>query len=126
MDANGAPGEVEEIQRHLAERGLQGHLFRGVERNTLDINAIPSIHKLSHLPIVADPSHGTGRWELVAPVANAAVAAGADGLIVEVHPNPDMAKSDGAQSLTFQNFAKLMTQVNAVREALNSGAGALA
>ena len=79
---------------------------------------------MSHLPVVADPSHGTGKWYLVAPVAYAAVAAGADGLIVEVHPNPDMAKSDGAQSLTFGNFAKLMAQVRAIRESMRVAQGA--
>ena len=108
----------------LCERGIR--TFETFTRNTLDINAIPSIHRLSHLPIVADPSHGTGKWYLVPPMANAAVAAGADGLIIEVHPNPDMAKSDGAQSLTFENFATLMTQVKAVRRALGSLSSAVA
>ena len=102
----------------LCERGIR--TFETFTRNTLDINAIPSIHRLSHLPIVADPSHGTGKWYLVTPIAMAAAAAGADGLIVEVHPNPDMAKSDGAQSLTFENFASLMAQVTAVRSAIKS------
>ena len=102
----------------LCERGIR--TFETFTRNTLDINAIPSIHRLSHLPIVADPSHGTGKWYLVAPMAMAAAAAGADGLIIEVHPNPDTAKSDGAQSLTFENFAKLMAQVKAVRKALDA------
>ena len=101
----------------LCERGIR--TFESFTRNTLDINAIPSIHRLSHLPIVVDPSHGTGKWYLVPPIATAAVAAGADGLLVEVHPNPDAAKSDGAQSPTFENFARLMAQVNAVREALS-------
>ena len=101
----------------LCERGIR--TFETFTRNTLDINAVPSIHRLSHLPIVVDPSHGTGKWYLVPPVASAAVAAGVDGLLVEVHPNPDAAKSDGAQSLTFENFARLMAQVNAVREALS-------
>ena len=108
----------------LCERGIR--TFETFTRNTLDINAIPAIHRLSHLPIVADPSHGTGKWYLVPPVAAAAAAAGADGLIIEVHPNPDLAKSDGAQSLTFENFARLMAQVNAVRESLQGVAGARA
>ena len=106
----------------LCERGIR--TFETYTRNTFDINAIPSLHRLSHLPVVADPSHATGRWYLVTPIAAAAVAAGADGLIVEVHPNPDTAKSDGAQSLTFENFAKLMARVNAVRDSLEAVAGA--
>lgn len=97
----------------LCERGIR--TFEQYTRNTFDINAIPAIHRLSHLPIVADPSHGTGKWHLVAPVAAAATAAGSDGLIIEVHPNPDEAKSDGAQSLTFANFAALMSQVAIIR-----------
>ena len=98
----------------LCERGIR--TFETFTRNTLDLNAIPAVHRLSHLPIVVDPSHGTGKWYLVTPLARAAAAVGADGLIVEVHPNPDAAKSDGAQSLTFDNFATLMAQVTAVRE----------
>ena len=101
----------------LCERGIR--TFETFTRNTFDINAIPSLHRLSHLPVVADPSHGTGKWYLVAPVAAAAVAAGADGLIIEVHPNPDEAKSDGAQSLTFENFERLMAQVKAIRETMS-------
>ena len=97
----------------LCERGIR--TFETFTRNTLDLNAIPSIHRLSHLPVVADPSHGTGRWYLVTPLARAAAAVGADGLIIEVHPNPDEAKSDGAQSLTFENFSALMEQVTAIR-----------
>ena len=81
----------------LCERGIR--TFERYTRNTLDISAIPVIHKLSHLPIIADPSHGTGLRDKVAPMARAAVAAGADGLIIEVHPDPDRAKSDGAQSM---------------------------
>ena len=100
----------------LCERGIR--TFETYTRNTFDINAIPSLHRLSHLPVVADPSHATGKWYLVDPIATAAVAAGADGLIIEVHPNPDTAKSDGAQSLTFENFAKLMARANAVRDSL--------
>jgi len=106
----------------LCERGIR--TFETFTRNTLDINAIPSIHRLSHLPVVADPSHGTGKWYLVAPMAAAAVAAGADGLMIEVHPNPDAARSDGAQSLTFDNFAALMAQVVAIKAAMKGASGA--
>ena len=98
----------------LCERGIR--TFESFTRNTMDLNAVPAIHRLSHLPIVADPSHGTGKWYLVTPMARAAAAVGADGLIIEVHPNPDEAKSDGAQSLTFANFTKLMAQVKAIRD----------
>ncbi len=100
----------------LCERGIR--TFETFTRNTMDLNAIPAIHRLSHLPVVADPSHGTGRWYLVTPMARAAAAVGADGLIIEVHPNPDEAKSDGAQSLTFENFSLLMDQVRAIRESV--------
>jgi len=93
----------------LCERGIR--TFETYTRNTLDISAIPVVKKLSHLPVIADPSHGTGKWYLVAPLALAAVAAGADGLMVEVHPNPDQALKDGAQSLTFDNFEQLMAQL---------------
>jgi len=96
----------------LCERGIRG--FEQFTRFTLDVAAIPVIKRLSHLPIIADPSHSTGKWYLVTPVALAAVAAGAHGLLVEVHPNPDQAKCDGAQSLTFENFSSLMGQVEAV------------
>ena len=98
----------------LCERGVR--TFETFTRNTMDINAVPAIRRLSHLPIVADPSHGTGKWYLVSPVACASVAAGADGLIIEVHPNPDTAMSDGAQSLTFENFSNLMRRATAIRE----------
>jgi len=99
-------------QLMLCERGIR--TFETYTRNTMDISAIPIIEKLSHLPIIADPSHGTGKWYLVAPLALAAVAAGADGLIIEVHPNPDEALKDGAQSLTFENFERMMAQVTRV------------
>ena len=92
----------------LCARGIR--TFETYTRNTMDLDAIPIIKKLSHLPIIADPSHGTGKWYLVTPMALAAIAAGADGLMVEVHPQPDTALKDGAQSLTFDNFNKLMTQ----------------
>ena len=93
----------------LCERGIR--TFETYTRNTMDISAIPIIKKLSHLPIIADPSHGTGKWHLVTPLSLAAVAAGADGLMIEVHPSPDQALKDGAQSLTFDNFQQLMAQV---------------
>ena len=96
----------------LCERGIRG--FEQYTRFTLDVAAIPVIKRLSHLPIIADPSHSTGKWYLVPPVALAAVAAGAHGLLVEVHPNPDLAKCDGPQSLTFENFRSLMQQVHAI------------
>ena len=100
----------------LCERGIR--TFETYTRNTLDLNAIPVIRRLSHLPIVGDPSHGTGRWYMVTPLARALVAAGADGLIIEVHPNPDSAKCDGSQSLTPDNFASLMKQVTSIRDSI--------
>ncbi|NQT48649.1 MAG: 3-deoxy-7-phosphoheptulonate synthase [Chloroflexi bacterium] len=100
----------------LCERGIR--TFETYTRNTLDISAIPTIHKLSHLPIIADPSHGTGRWDLVAPMALAAVAAGANGLLIEVHPSPERALKDGPQSLTFENFAKLMKGIAPIAAAV--------
>ena len=96
----------------LCERGIRS--FEQYTRFTLDVAAIPVVQRMSHLPIVADPSHSTGRWYLVTPVALAAIAAGANGLLVEVHPNPDLAKCDGPQSLTFENFDSLMQQVRSV------------
>ena len=101
----------------LCERGIR--TFETYTRNTLDLEAIPVIKRLSHLPIVVDPSHGTGKWHLVTPMALAAVAAGAHGLLIEVHPNPDRALSDGAQSLTFENFQRLMEGVRAVAKAVD-------
>ncbi len=100
----------------LCERGIR--TFETFTRNTMDLNAVPAIQHLSHLPIVVDPSHGTGKWYLVTPLARAAAAVGADGIIIEVHPNPDVAKCDGAQSLTFENFSKLMAQVSAIRDSV--------
>jgi 3-deoxy-7-phosphoheptulonate synthase len=100
----------------LCERGIR--TFEKYTRNTFDVSAIPLLKKLSHLPVIADPSHGTGKWYLVAPVALAAVAAGVDGLIVEVHPSPDHALKDGFQSLSFENFAALMRTVPAVAAAV--------
>ena len=96
----------------LCERGIR--TFETYTRNTLDLSAIPLTQRLSHLPVICDPSHGTGKWYLVPPMAGAAVAAGANGIMVEVHPSPDHAKSDGAQSLTFENFNRLMGQVRAI------------
>ena len=100
----------------LCERGIRA--FESFTRFTMDVAAIPVIQRLSHLPIVGDPSHSTGHWYLVTPVALATIAAGAHGLLIEVHPNPDLAKCDGPQSLTFENFDKLMTQVRAVNNSL--------
>jgi 3-deoxy-7-phosphoheptulonate synthase len=100
----------------LCERGIR--TFETATRNTFDVNAIPLVKRLSHLPIIGDPSHATGAWYLVEPVGLAAIAAGADGLIVEVHPEPDHALSDGAQSLTPKNFAKLIERTRTLAQAL--------
>src|SRR5690348_801195 len=99
----------------LCERGIR--TFETSTRNTLDIAAIPVIKKLSHLPIIADPSHGTGRRDKVAPMARAAVAAGADGLLIEVHHDPEHALSDGAQSLYPEQFAQLMAELRIIAPA---------
>lgn len=100
----------------LCERGIR--TFETATRNTFDINAIPVLKQLTHLPVIADPSHGTGRWDLVAPVARGAVAAGADGLIIEVHPDPAHALSDGGQSLKPERFARMVQEVSRVAEAV--------
>jgi 3-deoxy-7-phosphoheptulonate synthase len=100
----------------LCERGIR--TFETGTRFTLDLSAIPVIKGLSHLPVIADPSHSTGRTQLVSPMTLAAVAAGAHGVIVDVHPNPAVAKCDGAQALTFDNFEALMPQVKAVAQAV--------
>jgi 3-deoxy-7-phosphoheptulonate synthase len=100
----------------LCERGIR--TFETYTRNTLDIAAIPVVKQLSHLPIIADPSHGTGRRDKVAAMARAAVAAGADGLIIEVHPDPERALSDGVQSLYPDQFAQMMDQVRAIAPAV--------
>ena len=100
----------------LCERGIR--TFETYTRNTMDISAIPVVKKLSHLPMIADPSHGTGRRDKVAPMARAAVAAGADGLLVEVHPDPDHALSDGAQSLLPEQFEELMRQLRMIAPAV--------
>jgi 3-deoxy-7-phosphoheptulonate synthase len=100
----------------LCERGIR--TFGTYTRNTVDITAIPALKELTHLPVFLDPSHGTGRWSLVSPVALAGVAAGADGLMIEVHPQPDLALSDGEQSLNFEHFAQLMERVGPVANAV--------
>jgi 3-deoxy-7-phosphoheptulonate synthase len=100
----------------LCERGIR--TFETYTRNTLDIAAIPVIKKLSHLPIFADPSHGTGRRDKVAPMARAAIAAGADGLLLEVHNDPEHALSDGAQSLYFEQFEELMSELRIIAPAV--------
>jgi len=100
----------------LCERGVRG--FDTATRNLFDIAAIPVVHKLSHLPILADPSHGTGLRDKVVPIARAAVAAGADGIMVEVHPDPDAALSDGAQSLHPEQFVQLMREVRVIAEVI--------
>jgi 3-deoxy-7-phosphoheptulonate synthase len=100
----------------LCERGVRS--FDSATRNLLDIAAVPLLHSLTHLPVVVDPSHGTGVAKLVAPMALAAVASGADGLLVEVHPHPPTAASDGPQSLTFEQFESLMSRVEVVAQAV--------
>ena len=105
-----AAGGNEEII--LCERGIR--TYETFTRNTLDLSAVAAIKELSHLPIIVDPSHGTGRWQMVRPMARAAIAAGADGLIIEVHPHPEVALSDGDQSLTPKNFRRLMEEVQQI------------
>jgi len=100
----------------LCERGIR--TFEDATRFTLDVAAVPVIKSLSHLPVIIDPSHATGKWGLVGPAARAGVAAGADGLIIEVHPNPEEAMSDGEQSLYPENFASLMKEIEKVAEAV--------
>ncbi len=100
----------------LCERGIR--TFEPYTRNTLDISAVPMLKQLSHLPVIVDPSHSTGKWELVEPVTRAAVAAGADGLIIEVHPHPEEALSDGAQSLKPSRFTALMESLKPIAEAV--------
>ena len=103
----------------LCERGIR--TFETATRNTFDLNAIPVLKKMSHLPIIADPSHGTGDSEFVPPMAKAAVAAGADGLMIEMHPNPDKALSDGAQSLSPDTFLQLVDELQPFIEASGRG-----
>ena len=105
----------------LCERGIR--TFETYTRNTMDISAIPIIHKLSHLPMTADPSHGTGRRDKVAPMARASVAAGADALLIEVHCDPNEAWSDGAQSLFPEQFAKLMDELRMIAPAVGRTIG---
>jgi 3-deoxy-7-phosphoheptulonate synthase len=100
----------------LCERGVRG--FDSATRNIFDLSAIPVVKAASHLPIVADPSHGTGHRDMVTPMARAAVAAGADGLLIEVHPNPDRALSDGAQSLYPEQFARMMQETRLIAQAI--------
>jgi 3-deoxy-7-phosphoheptulonate synthase len=100
----------------LCERGIR--TFEKMTRNTMDISAIPLVKKLSHLPVISDPSQGTGRRDLVPTMSLASVAAGTDALLIEVHPNPDEALKDGAQSLTLPQFKSLMPQVSAVAIAI--------
>jgi len=100
----------------LCERGIR--TFETATRNTVDINAVPVLKEETHLPVLVDPSHGTGKWDYVIPIARAAVAAGSDGIMVEVHDNPEEAKSDGEQSLYPKRFAELMTQLRAIAKAI--------
>ena len=101
----------------LCERGIR--TFETSTRSTLDLNAVPLAKKLSHLPVIVDPSHGTGKWDLVTPMARAAIAAGADGLMIEVHPRPEEALSDGFQSLKFEKFGKLMDSIKPVAKVVD-------
>jgi 3-deoxy-7-phosphoheptulonate synthase len=101
----------------LCERGIR--TFEKYTRNTTDINAVPVLKHLTHLPVILDPSHSTGKWEYVIASAKAAVAAGADGLIVEVHPHPEEALSDGAQSLRPEKFAQMVREVRRIAEAVD-------
>jgi 3-deoxy-7-phosphoheptulonate synthase len=100
----------------LCERGVR--TFSDHSRNTLDLSVIPPVKKLSHLPILVDPSHGTGKRDYVPPMALAALAAGADGLLIEIHPDPDRALSDGAQSLSFPGFEQLVKSLHALARPL--------
>jgi len=99
----------------LCERGIR--TFEDFTRNTLDLSAVPSVKQLSHLPILVDPSHATGKWGLVAPLSKAAIASGADGLLIEVHPKPEEALSDGPQQLLPENFAQLMKELESIASA---------
>lgn len=101
----------------LCERGIR--TFEGYTRNTLDISAIPILHKLTHLPVIADPSHGTGIRNKVTPMARAAVAAGVDGLIIEVHYDPESALSDGAQTLYYEQYQKLVDEITVIAKAVD-------
>jgi len=100
----------------LCERGIR--TFETYTRNTLDLNAVPSVKELTHLPVIVDPSHGTGKYTLVAPMSKAAIAAGADGLLIEVHPNPEKSVSDADQTISTKRFAKLMEELKLVAKAV--------
>jgi len=100
----------------LCERGIR--TFETYTRNTLDLNAIPALKELTHLPVIADPSHGTGRRSLVAPMARASIAAGADGIIIEIHPDPDRALTDAQQTIGFEAFAQIMKEIRALSRTL--------
>jgi len=100
----------------LCERGIR--TFENYTRNTLDLSAVPALKRLSHLPVIVDPSHATGRWRLVSPMAKAAIAAGADGLLIEVHPEPKSSLSDGAQTLRFDTFTQLMKEIRPIIQAV--------
>ena len=101
----------------LCERGIR--TFVEYTRNTLDLNIVPAIKQLSHLPIIVDPSHGTGRYDFIIPMSRAAIAAGADGLIVEMHPKPEEAISDGEQSLKPEKLNQLMSEINLIAKAVD-------
>lgn len=103
----------------LCERGIR--TFETATRNTMDLNAVALVKKRSHLPVLADPSHATGKWYLVPPLSLASIAVGSDGIIIEVHPDPDRARSDGVQSLNFENFATLMPKLRAVADVMGRG-----
>lgn len=100
----------------LCERGIR--TFETHYRNTLDLSAIPALKELSHLPVIVDPSHATGKWQLVAPMAKAAIAAGADGLLIEVHSNPECALCDGEESIKPTRFKDLMTELKTLAPAV--------
>jgi len=105
----------------LCERGIR--TFENYTRNTLDLSAIPALKRLSHLPIIVDPSHATGKWRLVSPMTKAAIAAGADGLIIEVHPDPKSSLSDGAQTLRLATFTQLMKEIKPIVQAVGRELG---
>ena len=100
----------------LCERGIR--TFEDFTRNTLDLSAVPSVKQLSHLPVLVDPSHATGKWGLVAPLSKAAIACGADGLMIEVHSKPEEALSDGPQQLLPKNFATLVSELKPIASAV--------
>ena len=105
----------------LCERGIR--TFENYTRNTLDLSAVPALKELSHLPVIVDPCHGTGRWRLVSPMSKAAIAVGADGLLIEVHPDPKSSLSDGVQSLKLDTFDQLMKEIKPIVQAINRELG---